>query len=206
MLQIYLTRHGQDEDNAKGLLNGQRDTDLTETGISQARELALKIRENNIQIDYIYSSPLRRAFHTAQIADSLLGGTKGVFASDDLKERDFGIMTGRSKGEIETFCSPNLLSTETVLYFLKPEGGETYPELIKRTQRILRFIKFLHFNENVLVVSHGDTAKMLYASYYNLDWKKTLQMFHVGNADLIMLSEESPVEETHMLKMKQYNN
>ncbi|MDD3647233.1 MAG: histidine phosphatase family protein, partial [Candidatus Dojkabacteria bacterium] len=191
---------------ANGILNGQRDTDLTDIGVKQARLLAEKIRRKNIRIDYIYSSPLKRAYKTAQIIDVLLGGTRGIFTSDDLKERDFGIMTGRSKNEIESLCAPDLLNTDTILYFLKPANGETYPALLKRSRRFLKLIGFLHFNENVLIVSHGDSAKMLYASYYNLNWKKTLQMFHVGNADLLMLSENSPAEESHVLNMRQYNN
>ena len=36
MLKIYLTRHGQDVDNANGILNGHRDQPLTELGVGQA--------------------------------------------------------------------------------------------------------------------------------------------------------------------------
>jgi len=38
-LHIYLTRHGQDQDNAHGILNGHRNTPLTELGIQQAQQL-----------------------------------------------------------------------------------------------------------------------------------------------------------------------
>lgn len=33
-LNLYLARHGQDEDNARSILNGRRDTPLTLLGIS----------------------------------------------------------------------------------------------------------------------------------------------------------------------------
>lgn len=44
MLKIYLARHGQNEDNAIGILNGYRDLPLTDTGLAQAAEVANKIK------------------------------------------------------------------------------------------------------------------------------------------------------------------
>ena len=44
MLNVYLARHGQDEDNANGILNGRRDMPLTTLGVNQAKELAEKIK------------------------------------------------------------------------------------------------------------------------------------------------------------------
>ena len=44
MLNIYLARYGQNQDNANGILNGHRDLPLTELGIAQAEEVAIKIK------------------------------------------------------------------------------------------------------------------------------------------------------------------
>ena len=66
MLKIYLVRHGQDEDNLKGILNGRRDKPLTDKGIKQAKELSLKIKESDIEFDKIYSSPLKRALKNSR--------------------------------------------------------------------------------------------------------------------------------------------
>ena len=59
---------------------------------------------------------------------------------------------------------------------------------------------------NVLLVAHGDFGKMIYAAYYNLDWKSVLLMFHFGNSELLLLSEDSSPEEAHVFKFKQYNH
>lgn len=40
MSKIYLARHGQDKDNSEGILNGHRDTPLTDIGIMLANVLA----------------------------------------------------------------------------------------------------------------------------------------------------------------------
>ena len=49
MATIYLARHGQDYDNAAGILNGHRNTPLTAIGADQARQLSQKIKEAGIQ-------------------------------------------------------------------------------------------------------------------------------------------------------------
>lgn len=91
-LRIYLARHGQDLDNFNGILNGQRDELLTEKGIEQAKELANKIKDTNIQFEKIYASPLQRAYKTAEIIAYTLKLPKPE-KMEQLKERDFGIMT-----------------------------------------------------------------------------------------------------------------
>jgi probable phosphoglycerate mutase len=61
---IIFIRHGQTTTNAKGLLVGRSDPELTELGQRQARALApllAGVRE-------VWSSPLRRARETAQLA------------------------------------------------------------------------------------------------------------------------------------------
>ena len=60
MLNIYMARHGQDEDNVLGILNGRRDKSLTKEGIKQAEKLASKISKAGMSFDKIYSSPLKR--------------------------------------------------------------------------------------------------------------------------------------------------
>jgi hypothetical protein len=42
---------------------------------------------------------------------------------------------------------------------------------------------------------------MIYATFYNLDWKKALQQFYFGNADLLLLSKDSSPENTHVFKI-----
>lgn len=71
-LTIFLTRHGQDEDNAQGILNGRRDKPLTKLGIEQATNLAKDIKKKGISINAIYSSPLIRTFKTATTISNIL--------------------------------------------------------------------------------------------------------------------------------------
>lgn len=204
MLNIYLSRHGQDQDNANSILNGQRDTPLTEKGIEQAKEVSQKIKETGITFDKIYTSPLQRARKTAEIIAETINAPKPE-VMQDLIERDFGIMTGKSHTQIEELCSPNILKTETVTYFLSPEGAETFPQLIERADRLIDELNKKHKDGNILLVSHGDMGKMIYCAYYKLDWKEVLKMFHFGNSEVLLLSPSSKAEDTHSFHIQQHN-
>jgi sugar lactone lactonase YvrE/broad specificity phosphatase PhoE len=199
-LTIYLARHGQDEDNAAGILNGRRDQPLTSLGKRQARILAQKIASQKIHFDAIYASPLQRAAMTAEI----VADGKPVERLGDLQERDFGILTGTPIVEIEARCGLDVLPTPKVTYFLYPKGAETFPQLIERAKRLLTFLQETHSgNESILLVTHGDFGKMLYAAYYDLEWRDVLEAFHFGNSDLILCSPTitSPPnpKDTHVL-------
>ena len=100
MTKIYLARHGQDLDNAAGILNGRRDQPLSPLGAEQAHQLSAKILGSGIRFDKIYSSPLQRAFETAQIISMALGMNHPE-KMELLIERDFGSMSGKSASEIE---------------------------------------------------------------------------------------------------------
>ncbi|OGM05038.1 hypothetical protein A2715_03490 [Candidatus Woesebacteria bacterium RIFCSPHIGHO2_01_FULL_39_32] len=204
MLKIYLARHGQDEDNAKGLLNGRRDKSLTELGMAQAKELAEKIKSKDIHFDIIYTSPLKRTKQTAKIIAEVLNSERPITLKE-LLERDFGIMAGEPHTKIIEMCSPNILETEKITYFLSPKGAETFPQLIKRAEKMLNKLERLHKDGNVLLVTHGDFGKMIYATYYKLSWKDVLKQFHFGNSDLLLLSKNSLASRSHIFKIKQHN-
>jgi probable phosphoglycerate mutase len=206
MLKIYLARHGQDEDNANGLLNGHRNTPLTKIGLKQAHELAAKIKESGLKFDHVFTSPLKRAFKTAEIVCETLELPKPEVV-DLLTERSFGKYDGFDKSKITTEFSPkNLLITETINYILDPGGGETFPDLMKRGEKAKDYLENRFKKGNILVVTHGDFGKMLYASYYDLDWREVLKMFHFGNSELILLSPDSKAEDVHVFKIEQHNN
>ena len=203
-LNIYLTRHGQDEDNVNGILNGHRNQKLTDLGEEQAHHLAEHIKSSALSFLAVYCSPLERAKHTAEIICFSLDRQKPQIL-DLLIERNFGVMTGRPLADIERLCAPDLFKTETINYFLSPDGAETFPDLISRSQKLLSEISERHKEGNILLVTHGDIGKMIYAAYYNLDWQDVLRQFHFGNSDLLILSQDSKAEDAHVFKNQQFN-
>ena len=205
MLNIYIARHGQNEDNANGILNGHRDLPLTKIGIEQAHELANGIKTFGLTFDAIYSSPLSRAHKTAEVVAEVLKTHKPKIL-ELLIERNFGEMTGKQIRDIELLCAPHIVKTETITYFLSPPGAETFPELLARATLALDQIRSMHTSGSILLTTHGDFGKMLYAAYYGLNWQEMLTMFHFGNCELLLLAEGADGKEPRVIKIKQYNN
>lgn len=204
MLTIYLARHGQDQDNANAILNGHRDMPLTDKGLEQAGLVAAELLQSGIHFDKIYASPLQRAFKTAEIiADSV--GAEVPEKMPELIERDFGVMTGKPQNQIEELCAPNIIKTDTITYFLSPEGAETFPGLVKRGQKILEIIRSKHKDGNILLVCHGDIGKMIYCAFYNLNWQEILHKFHFGNSEVLALSEHSHSDDVYLYQTVQHN-
>lgn len=204
MLKIYIARHGQDLDNAAGILNGHRNQPLSDLGISQANQLAENLKKSNILFDIVYSSPLTRAYTTAEIICDALQIGKPVM-KQELIERDFGIMTGKLISEIENLCAPDIMKSNPITYFLHPEGAETFPELLERGRSVVEWIKNNHFEGSILLVGHGDIGKMMFAAYYNIPWEDILTQFYFGNSELLLLAEGTHPEKRHVYTAEQYN-
>ena len=68
MNNLILLRHGQSQWNLENRFTGWEDVSLTEKGIGEARTAGKLMQKNNIQIDKIFSSTLKRANHTAELA------------------------------------------------------------------------------------------------------------------------------------------
>lgn len=205
MPKIYIARHGQNRDNANGILNGHRDMPLTELGIRQAYALAEGIQKAGLTFDAVYASPLSRAHKTAEVVCETLRIAPPVVL-DSIIERDFGVMSGEKAIDIERLCAPDIIKTDTITYFLSPKGAETFPMLLERATRALDQIKAEHPDGSVLLATHGDFGKMLYASFYGLPWESTLTQFHFGNCELLLLEEGRDPAEAHVLKIEQHNH
>jgi broad specificity phosphatase PhoE len=187
---LFLVRHGENEDNVEGILNGHRDRPLTERGREQARIVGEKLKGEDIQV--AYSSPLSRALETAEIIAGIIGIAE-VTTHPDLIERDFGVMTGRPIASILDLPAEEVLRTDGVNYFLIAEGSEDFPTLIMRAGKILTVIRAEHPSENTLVVTHGDIGKMIRAAYHGWDWRTGLETPYFDNTGVLELRHQGDV-------------
>jgi broad specificity phosphatase PhoE len=201
-VEIFIARHGQNEDNKRGVLNGHRDLPLTDLGRDQARQLGQGILDAGLEFDAIYCSPLSRAHETAQIICRVMGIEARPIVIPELIERDFGVMTGKRIDQITTLCSPNILKTDTITYFINPEGAETFPQLVERGKKAIDTIRSRQITGKVLLVCHGDIGKMIYAAASGKPWANVLTNFHFGNCDLIEVDNNN---EVHKIKLLQHN-
>ena len=75
-MKIYFVRHGETDMNARNMFYGWYDADINEKGIAQAEELRAAFE--TIHIDAIYSSDLKRAYHTAHMGGNVRSGFRGM--------------------------------------------------------------------------------------------------------------------------------
>ncbi|MEK6832144.1 MAG: histidine phosphatase family protein, partial [Thermoproteota archaeon] len=99
MGSIIFLRHGQAKNNIERILTGRTPgVPLTEEGINQAEKAAKFLEHMNISA--IYSSPIERARHTAEIVGK--HNSLDVTIDDRLIELDMGKFTGVPYDEIFT--------------------------------------------------------------------------------------------------------
>src|SRR5215211_4081703 len=100
-MNLFLVRHGRSGGNVTGRIQGWSDIDLTEEGARQAEQtgafLARYTREQGLPIAGIYSSDLRRAWHTAAALGRHLG--RPVAPEPGLREMHFGSVEGLTPDE-----------------------------------------------------------------------------------------------------------
>src|SRR5882724_6743645 len=151
MLTIYLLRHDQTQWNAEGdRYCGRTDIPLTPKGIAQAQDVAQQLA--GLPFEAIYSSPLERAWHTAQIA----GGGKEVIKDDRLLETDFGGWEGITKKvSIERFPEQAANWERDPANNRAGGTGETAQEIVARADDFFRSIQQKYTDGNVLVVAHN---------------------------------------------------
>ena len=165
MTTIYLTRHGKTLWNLEKRLQGFGDSELTEEGINQAIEL--RDRLEDVHIDSIYTSPIKRAYKTARI----IQGNKDVkfVVEDGLKEINFGEYEGSTEEELlkigKGYEISKIFSGEMDV---RAPGGESLRELCRRVKLVLDNILEYEKDKTILIVTHGTTLKAI-VGYFRHD-------------------------------------
>jgi probable phosphoglycerate mutase len=197
-VEIFVARHGQNEDNFARILGGHRDKPLTALGRQQAYDLGKGIIDLGLTFEAVYCSPLSRAHQTAQIVTKVIG-LREPEVLPGLIERDFGSMTGEKIDDIEKL-SDDTMKIGDIVYFFGAEGAETFPNVLVRANKILAEVRARHESGKVLLVCHGDIGSMLYAAATGKPWREVLEILHFSNADLIDIGKH---HEAHVIKLEQ---
>lgn len=97
---LVLLRHGESDWNAKNLFTGWVDVDLTDKGITEARRGGRLLAEHDLLPDVLYTSLLRRAITTANLAlDEADRHWIPVHRDWRLNERHYGALQGKDKAQ-----------------------------------------------------------------------------------------------------------
>jgi 2,3-bisphosphoglycerate-dependent phosphoglycerate mutase len=169
MPKLILIRHGQSQWNLENRFTGWEDVPLSERGHEEARRAGEKLRD--IPIDSVYTSALRRAINTAQIALEAAGRTDMSLTMDKaLNERHYGDLQGLNKAETAAKYGDQQVHVWRRSFDVRPPGelGESLAMTIERVMSYFEkhILADLLQNKNVLVVAHGNSLRAL---LYRLD-------------------------------------
>ena len=123
---LVLVRHGQSDWNLKNLFTGWRDVDLTDKGVSEAREAGRKLKAQGIKFDVAFTSALKRAQRTLELMLGELGQTTiPVIKDQALNERDYGDLVGLNKDDARKKWGEEQVHIWRRSYDIAPPGGES---------------------------------------------------------------------------------
>jgi broad specificity phosphatase PhoE len=149
--EVWLVRHGETAWSKSGQHTSRTDLELTDAGVEQAHALGASLAGK--AFDLILTSPMRRAWRTAELA-----GLEPYEKTDDLREWDYGDLEGRTTAEIQQD-----LPGWTIWDGPWP-GGESAAAVSARADRLLS--RVLRSGATlVALVGHGHFSRVLAARW-----------------------------------------
>ena len=161
---LVLVRHGQSEWNLKNLFTGWKDPDLTEQGVSEAKEAGRKLKAQGLSFDKAFTSDLTRAQHTLKLILEEIGQT-GLPTTKDLalNERDYGDLSGLNKDDARKKWGEDQVLIWRRSYDVPPPGGESLKDTLARTlpYYVKEILPGVLRGQRTLVAAHGNSLRAL---------------------------------------------
>lgn len=150
-VSFWFVRHGQSEGNILGAkCTVMNDTPISPQGIEEAEAIAKYIKDHNIQVTDIYTSPLGRSHQTAETIARELG--LSVKVKEGLRERNWGVWGNEPWDSVSKRLD---LLPHGERYTVVPDGGESWSEMEERLAKSLEEIAEENTaGENILIVTH----------------------------------------------------
>ncbi|MBN1298161.1 MAG: histidine phosphatase family protein [Actinobacteria bacterium] len=156
---IFLIRHGNTKFNEKKLFRGHTDIPLDNTGILQAEKTAKFLQD--IDLDIIYSSPLARAYSTAEIIKKHQKNNIELKIEESFTDLDFGEWEGKGYDEVRLLYPEiyNAWSREPFKTIIP--SGEDMNAAQKRSWDALKDIVSKSDCSYLAIVTHRIICKLL---------------------------------------------
>ena len=159
---LVLLRHGQSVWNMENRFTGFTDVELSAQGEAEARAAGDKLR--SLPLDHVFTSTLKRAYTTAELALGTAGQSSVVQTRhDDLRERDYGDLTGLNKDDMRTKYGDEQVHIWRRSYDVRPPNGESLKDVVARVEPYYRtnIEPLLNDGKNVLIAAHGNTLRAM---------------------------------------------
>ncbi|MBW7572532.1 histidine phosphatase family protein [Caproiciproducens faecalis] len=151
MTRMILVRHCEAQGNTMGVFQGNTDCDIA--GSAEAQLDLLSIRCRNMPIDAIYSSPLQRAYKTAQAVNRF--HNLPIHTEPRLREIGGGVLEGQPWEKMPELFPAELDAWLNRPWDFAPSQGEPMREVYRRVWEGVMDIVRQNQGKTVCVVSHG---------------------------------------------------
>ena len=178
--RIFLVRHGATVLTAEDRFAGATDVELSDEGREQVRRLATRLAGENIKA--IYASPMGRTIETAEILAE--PHSLEVQTRDGLREISHGRWEQMTRKEVEQAFPEEAAAWEKDPYTFAPMGGESGLAVTARALPVLMDIVREHAANNILVVSHKATIRLLLSSLIGFDPRRYRDTLDLNPASL----------------------
>lgn len=164
---LVLMRHGQSQWNLENRFTGFHDVELSPLGIEEAKISGQNLKKAGITFDLVYTSTLKRAFTTAEVALKEAGQEgliAGMIKHDDLRERDYGDLTGLNKDETRQKYGDEQVHIWRRSYDVQPPNGESLQDVVEKRVRPYyesEIKKQIAAGKNILIAAHGNSLRGL---------------------------------------------
>lgn len=187
--RLFLIRHGATVLTAEDRFAGAIDVPLSDEGRNQARRLALRLQGERIAA--VYASPLGRALETARIVAEphhLVVQTR-----DGLREIAHGHWEQMTRQQVEEQFPEEAAAWDEDPYTFAPEGGETGLAVTARALPVLMELVRAHAGEDIVVVSHKATIRLVLSSLLGFDPRRYRDNLDQNPAALNIVDFRDPV-------------
>lgn len=184
-MKLTVLRHGETTANRDRITQGQTDTDLTEAGYEQARNVAQTLEGE--RYDLIVSSDLRRCTETTREIVVHLNATP-VRYDARLREYSYGIHQGKPT---TSWDWPDSLNDRDI--DAKAPGGESARDVAQRVAAALNELYRRDPSSRVLVVTHGGVIRLLRVMMGEISFHERMRD-KVGNCSVWNFEMSTPLE------------
>jgi probable phosphoglycerate mutase len=193
--RLFLVRHGATSATAENRFSGSLDVDLSDEGRAQVEHLSARLADDKICA--VYCSPMRRTIETATILSKPHG--LPLATRDGLREISHGRWEGLTRDDVENRFAKEYAAWETDPFIFAPQDGESGLGVLARAMPVIREIVVAHEGENVLVVSHKATLRLIVSSLLGFDARGYRDRLDQSPACLNVVDFKDPVRARLML-------
>lgn len=198
---LALVRHGESQGNLDNRFTGCLDLPLTPQGEAQARLAGGRLQSLGIDFIHLHTSTLARAVLSGKLLrESLAIGEDQIYVATELRERDYGQLTGMNKMEAQRRWGSDKVQLWRRSYAETPPGGESLRDTVARVvvYYLGRILPGILRGEPTVVVAHGNSLRALVMAIEQLSALQ-IESLEISTGEIILyqFAADATVGEKH---------